>query len=78
MTSLGGHLRLVKNVNLCQVSAKILAIICDFSCSKTRNCYTSQHITPHVLGFGFRARGLGLGQGLRLRVYGLGLRVQGL
>ena len=57
MTSLGGHLRLVKNVNLCQVSAKMLAITCDFSFSKTRNCYTSQHITPHVLGFGFRARG---------------------
>ena len=76
MTSLGVHLQLLKNSNLRHVSAKMLGITCDFSFSKTRNCDTSQHTTPHALGLrarGFRFR-TGFGAwGLRFRLAGSGI-----
>ena len=84
MTSLGVHLRLLKNPNLRHVSGKILGITYDFSFSKTRNCDTSQHTTPHALGLWFRARGFRSGTGfgawgLRFRLAGFrDYRVQGL
>ena len=80
MTSLGAHLRLLKNGNLRHVSAKMLGITCDFSFS------TMRHVSAHNASrFRVRARGFrfrtGFGAwGLRFRLAGSGItgfRVQG-